>query len=324
MSPKETPQKPKQSMEERHKEMKAILERMSSTMSESKLRMGHDIRISDEEYATLRDYIYKRSGISIPASRKYLLENRLGPLLRELNLKSFSEYIAFLDKGANKSKEEGRLFELVTTNETSFYRNTAQLNALEKTILPELIEQKRKAKDNRLHIWSAGCSSGEEPYTISMILHELLQNELSRWRLSITAQDISEAMLEAARKGVYGKYALRTTEASIINKYFDQEEDLYRVKPAVKRLVRFSSLNMNDAAQMRRGERADIVFCRNVIIYFDEDMKKRVIEAFHERLVPGGYLFIGHSESLHSITNAFEAKYFPGAIVYKKPDGGTS
>lgn len=323
MPSKKTPSRSlPQSMEERAKEMQALLDKMSTTMAESRIKMGRNIRISDDEYKALRDFIYDRSGISIPSTRKYLLENRLGPRLKDLNLESFSDYLNYLKKDPQRNKEEGRLFELVTTNETSFYRNTAQLDALEQTILPELIDKKRKAKDQKLHIWSAGCSTGEEPYTLSIILHELLQSEFPRWRITIAAHDISDAVLQAAKEGVYTEYSLRTTPESIIKKYFDKRDDRFIIKPEVRRCIKFGKINLNDDAQLRRTEPADIIFCRNVIIYFDTAMKKRLIQSFFDRLLPEGYLFIGHSESLHSLSEAFTPRYFPGAIVYKKPHGG--
>lgn len=305
------------------KNLQQAMDTMSNRFSRS-LDLSERLRITDQEFKDLRDFIYERSGIAIPATRKYLLENRLTSRLRDLNMPSFGKYLEHLQRSRDRGKEEGRLFELVTTNETSFYRNTAQLDVLEKSVLPEMLDKKRAARDFKLHIWSAGCSTGEEPYTLSIILHELLRTELSRWRVQISAHDLSQAVLAAAKDGIYGDYALRTTPKGILEKYFIKKDDRYAVTPEVKRLVRFSPLNLNDPAQMRRVERADVIFCRNVIIYFDADMKKRVISSFEERLQPGGYLFIGHSETLHNISDAFEPKHFRGAIVYQKPAGGAS
>lgn len=310
--------RPAPTLTQRQKELQQAMEHMSSRFSRNAKDDCGRTRITDQEFRELRDYIYSRSGIAIPTTRKYLLENRLSSRLRSLQLQSFGEYLAHLKRAADKGREESMLFELVTTNETSFYRNTAQLDVFQHKVLPEILEAKRAARDCKLHIWSAGCSTGEEPYTLSIMLHEVLGAELARWRVSISAHDLSLAVLKAAKDGIYGDYALRTTPKEVLKKHFKQDGDRFQVLPHVKRLVRFAPINLNDAAQMRRVERADVIFCRNVIIYFDEDMKKRVLRAFEERLTPDGYLFIGHSETLHNITDAFDPIRHPGAIVYQK------
>lgn len=309
------------SLEKRQKDLQRLLTSMSAKFSESTLGISREIRISDKEFNELRDYIYKRSGIAIPATRKYLLENRLASRLRDLELESFTAYLHHLRQAPDRKEEENKLFELVTTNETSFYRNTVQLDVLQKIILPEVLEKKRASGTRSIHLWSAGCSTGEEPYTLSIIMHEVLKGELSRWRVHISAHDLSLAVLKAAQDGIYTEYALRTTPKEIVKAYFQQDDERYLVKPEVKRMVRFAPLNLNDADKMRRLERADVIFCRNVIIYFDTDMKKRVISSFEERLHPGGFLFIGHSETLHNISEAFESRNYPGTVVYQKPAG---
>jgi chemotaxis protein methyltransferase CheR len=171
-----------------------------------------------------------------------------------------------------------------------------------------------------LRIWSAGCSTGEEPYTIAIILHEVLRSEIAAWDIRITANDLSEAVLAQAREAVYGEYSLRTTPKEIVSRYFSQDGTDFRLKPEVKRLVSFGQINLSDRAQLKRVERSHIVFCRNVIIYFDDEMKKNVINAFYDNLLPGGYLLIGHSESLHNISRAFRPKHYPGAIIYSKEE----
>ena len=147
---------------------------------------------------------------------------------------------------------------------------------------------------------------------------------MQRWRFSITASDISEAVLQAAKEGRYTDYSLRSTPKTILTRYFKQENGSHLVDPKIKKPVRFGKLNLSDDMQIRRVERADIVFCRNVIIYFDQEMKRKVIKAFYDKLAPSGYLFIGHSETLHSINDEFKALNYPGAMVYQKPGGGTT
>lgn len=291
---------------------------MSSLFTKT-ISLGKELKISDQEFTNLRDFIYAECGIYIADNRKYLLENRLGNRLKKLNLKGFDEYYNLLRFDAGKAMEIKKLFEVITTNETSFYRNPPQLEVFQKEILPDVLAGCRK-NGKKLRIWSAGCSTGEEPYTISMIINEVLKNEIPAWDIRITANDLSERVLESARKAVYNDYTLRTTPPDLVRRYFDVGEGQNRLKQEIKRLVSFGQINLNDRAQLKRVERSQIVFCRNVIIYFDDEMKKKVINAFYDNLLPGGYLVIGHSESLHNITRAFKPIHYPGSIIYKKEE----
>jgi len=290
---------------------------MSSLFSKT-ISLRKELKISDSEFTQLRDFIYAQSGIFIADNRKYLLENRLANRLKELNLKNFAEYYYFLQYDPGKRQELNRLYEVVTTNETSFFRNPPQLQVFQENVLKDVIEKQRKAGQKRLRIWSAGCSTGEEPYTIAIILCEVLRAEIAAWDIKITANDLSEAVLVSARRGVYNDYTLRTTPKELVAKHFIPEEGKFKLKPEVKRLVSFGQINLSDRAMLKRVERSQIVFCRNVIIYFDDEMKKNVIGSYYDNLLPGGYLLIGHSESLHNISRAFKPKHYPGAIVYMK------
>ena len=290
---------------------------MSSLFS-SATPFRKELKITDEEFIQLRDFIYQQCGIFIAENRKYLVENRLSNRIKDLNLKSYSEYYNFLRFDAGKRVELNKLFEVVTTNETSFYRNPPQLQVFQDVVLKGLIEECRKAGKKRLRIWSAGCSTGEEPYTLAIILHEVLRQEISSWDIKITANDLSEAVLASARRGVYTEYALRTTPKEIISRYFTQEEGSYKIDPKLKHIVSFGQINLSDKLQLSRVEKSHIVFCRNVIIYFDDEMKRRVINAFYDNLVPNGALLIGHSESLHNISRAFKPEHHTGTIVYRK------
>lgn len=291
---------------------------MASLFSKT-ISMGRELKISDQEFTNLRDFIYDRCGIYVADNRKYLLENRLGNRLKKLNLRNFDEYYNYLRYDAGKSGELKKLFEVITTNETSFYRNPPQLKVFQEKVLTEVLDGCR-AKGKKLRIWSAGCSTGEEPYTISMIIHELLKGEVDSWDIKITANDLSERVLQSARKGVYNDYTLRTTPKDVAERYFDMNDGANTIRPNVKKLVNFGQINLKDKMQLKRVERSQIVFCRNVIIYFDDEMKKQVINAYYDNLLPGGYLIIGHSESLHNITRAFKPIHFPGAIIYKKEE----
>lgn len=277
------------------------------------------IKITSEEFKKLRDIIYELSGIFLQDNRKFLVENRFGPRLSELKIKSYTEYIKYLKNGFKGQAEEMIMLELITTNETSFFRDNPQLTAFKNYTLKELIDDGNKSGRREIRIWSAGCSSGEEPYTLAIILHETLKLNLRNWRIRITANDISTNVLEMAKRGVYSKYSLRTTPAPIISKYFtEKDNDIFEVKPEVKRLVSFGKINLNNERSIKLVPKSHVVFCRNVIIYFDKDMKKRVLNGFYNNLVDDGHLYVGHSESLHLITSAFKAKQHAGAISYRK------
>lgn len=290
---------------------------MSSLFSKS-ITLRKEQKITDEEFSQLRDFIYDQCGIYIADNRKYLVENRLANRLKELNLKTYGEYFYFLRYDAGRRQELAKLFEVVTTNETSFFRNPPQLKVFEEKVLGAVLEDLRSKRSKRLRIWSAGCSTGEEPYTLAIILHEVLRSEIGSWDIKITANDLSEGVLQAARRGIYTEYALRTTPPAMISKYFIKEGTNYKVKPELKSLINFGQINLSDRVQLKRVERSQIVFCRNVIIYFDDAMKKQVIGSFYDNLLPGGHLLIGHSESLHNITRAFKPEHHQGAIVYRK------
>lgn len=292
---------------------------MSSLFSKT-ISLRKDLKISDAEFVQLRDFIYSQSGIFVADSRKYLVENRLAARLKELDLNSFAEYHYYLQYDPGRRQELNRLFEVITTNETSFYRNPPQLKVFQDQVLPDVLDRLRSQRQKRLRIWSAGCSTGEEPYTLAIILMEVLKAELSSWDIRITANDLSEAVLAAARQGVFNEYTLRTTPKEIVSRYFNQDGSRFIIRPEVKRLVSFGQINLSNREQLKRVDRSQIVFCRNVIIYFDDEMKKSVIGAFYDNLLPGGYLFIGHSESLHNISRVFRPKHYPGAIIYRKEE----
>lgn len=289
---------------------------MSSLFSKT-ISLGRETHIDDETFRNLRDFIYGQSGIYIGENRKYLLENRLANRLRELNLKNFNEYYYFLKFDPERKKELSKLFEVITTNETSFFRNPPQVAVFQEKVLPEILASQQATRS--VHIWSAGCSTGEEPYTLAIVCHEVLGSGINSWDIRITANDLSEAVLHAARRGIYTEYSLRTTPPRIIAKYFHNEGGgRFRITEEVQRLIHFSQINLSDRFQVRRVERSHVVFCRNVIIYFDDDMKRQVLSGFYDNLLPGGYLFLGHSESVHNLSRAFRPVQHPSCIIYQK------
>ncbi len=274
--------------------------------------------ITDAEFLQLRDFIYAKCGIWVDDKRKYLLENRFSARLAKLGLKNFSDYFKVLSHGTNKEEELLHVYELVTTNETSFFRDLKQLDAFKAHILTPLIDEQRKLDKLEINIWSAGCSSGEEPYTVSMLIHELLGPDIKRWRIAITAVDLSPEMIAKAKAGIYADYAFKTTPEALKKKYFASVGNGFKISPAVASLVHFQVGNLNDTVALKRIPKSHVVFCRNVIIYFDVPMKKKIVAAFYDNLIPMGYLVLGHSEALHNITATFKPKFLGGSVAYHK------
>lgn len=271
-----------------------------------------NIPISEATFRDLRDYIYDKSGIYINDTKKYLIENRLSRIIEEKKLKCFEDYIKLL-KFSTNGNELTRLFDAVTTNETYFFREPQQLNVFAEGIFPKLFEQKKGVKSIR--IWSAACSTGEEPYTISMMLMEkrLLTNQFE-----IYASDLSTGVLESAKKGVYNSYSVRNIPESYHKKYFTNNGQSYTLNASVKNSVKFMKANLIDNKNLKSFRGMDIIFCRNVLIYFDTKSKQKVVSNLYDSLNPGGYLLIGSSESLHNVTRAFRPCVIDKIIMYQK------
>jgi len=276
-----------------------------------------EIPMNNEEFRLLRDFVYQHCGLHFNEDSKYLLEKRLGKRLQHHRLKNFKDYYYLLRYGQQKEQELTEVIDVLTTNETYFFREEFQLKTFTQEILPEIRARKEKNGERRLRIWSAGCSTGEEPYTIAMLLLDM--PAFSDWQIDIIGTDISQKVLQAARKGVYGSASFRATDSSYLRRYFVETEDKYRVADRVKSLVTISHLNLFDTPRVALLGKIDVVFCRNVIIYFDLPAKKRVVESFYQRLRPEGFLLLGHSESLMNISTAFVLRHYAHDMVYQRP-----
>ena len=274
--------------------------------------------MTKEEFITLRDFVYEKSGIFFAENKAYLLESRLTNRLGELGLSSFEDYYYCLKYGSDKAKNEiTNLFDVVTTNETSFFRNPPQLDAF-KILIQKSYLNGTASIAAPIRIWSAACSTGEEAYTLAIIMEELLQTTKQNIPYMIYATDISQKVLESAKRAVFSQYSIRNTDESFKNKYFTEENNMFKLKENVKKNVKIDFMNLVDENTYRSYKQMDIIFCRNVLIYFDEKMKKKVIENLYESLKTKGFLTIGHAESLHNISRAFKPLVFPGTIAYQK------
>jgi len=268
------------------------------------------------DFIIFRDYVHEKSGLYFPETKMYLIKNRLANRIKELGINDYKDYFNMV-KYDSGMKEFNMLMNLLTTNETSFFRNLPQLAAFSDEVLPSVLADKKRESSRNLRIWSAGCSTGDEPYTISMLIMEKIP-DISNYNIEIIANDISENVLHAARKGIYHELSLRTTPEHYIKKYFKKQGNVYHLDDKVKKIVRFSHINITDILKMSLIKNVDIIFCRNVTIYFSDDVKKKITKFFYNSLVRGGFYFIGHSESLHGISKAFKLIYLKNGLVYKK------
>ncbi|MDF1565821.1 MAG: methyltransferase [Deltaproteobacteria bacterium] len=274
-------------------------------------------QLDDETFRLLSDLVHDYCGISFHEDMRFLLERRLHTRLEILGLHSFRDYYRYLRFDSNRQRELEEAAELLTTNETYFFREQPQLRAFTGDILPGMAESRGRRK--RLRIWSAGCSTGEEAYTIAMLLLE--SGLFEGWRLDVFGTDISRAVLATARRGVYRQHALRETDERFIHRYFETAEDgARRVSDEVRRIVSFGHLNLADPQMMGLVGEMDVIFCRNVLIYFGAEVKRALIGRFYEHLAPGGYLLLGHSESLLNLSTDFELVHLDHDLVYRRPE----
>ncbi len=269
-----------------------------------------NLTISDEDFRLLRDIIRERFGLFYDDQKQFLLLSRLQTRLVKRSMTSYADYVKFLRLGVDREAEFHELGSVLSNNETYFFRERAQLRALCGTILTEL-----QAASPRLRVWSAACSSGEEPYSLAMSLLET--GRIAESNIAISATDISPRVLDLCARGYYRPLSFRATEPAMVQKYFTSSGDGFIINDRVKRLVTFSSLNLMDERKIAAFGPFDAIFCRNVLIYFDKPTQKRVVEAFARALRPGGYLFLGHAESLFALTDMYEPVIQPESIVYR-------
>lgn len=272
----------------------------------------------DPDLIRIRDLVYQVAGIFHPDTKLRLLFDRCGRRMKELKTASLREYFEHLTIKPTRQVELVALLNEITIGETCFFRSQPQLDALQQVVLPKIIEAKAKLPIRRLRIWSAGCSTGEEPYTLSMVLQEEAQRRLKDWTIEILATDLNERSLAHAKNAVYGTYSTRHLSQYFRQKYFLPAGDQLQVQPSVQASVSFSRLNLSDDARMTFMKSLDVVFCCNVLIYFDVASKRRVIQHFFNNLLPHGYLFLGHSESLYGVNDDFRLVHLPGATAYIK------
>jgi chemotaxis protein methyltransferase CheR len=272
----------------------------------------------DPELVRIRDLVYQVAGIFHPDNKLRLLLDRCGRRMKELKANTLQEYLECLTVKPVGQKELIALLNEITIGETCFFRNQPQLDALRQIVVPKIIEAKALLPVRRLRVWSAGCSTGEEPYTLSMLLMEEADNCLKDWVVEIVATDLNEHSLAHAKMAVYGSRSTRNLSPHYRQKYFVPIGDQLQVQPAARSATTFSRANLSDNDPTAFTKGLDIIFCCNVLIYFDLASKRRVIQSFYRDLLPHGYLFLGHSESLYGLSEDFRLVHFPGTTAYVK------
>jgi len=289
-------------------------------------------QITDAELKLLQALIYRECGMHFDERRTSFLTDRLQRRLRECQMDSFYRYYQRLQTAEGK-EELALLLENLTVNETSFFRNRAQLDLFQKHILEDVIKRKAANKDYSIRIWSAGCSTGQEPYSLAMLVcdsliyHNLRFPQIqpgllvktvvpAPWKVEVVASDLNYTVLRAAQEGSYNEAQMSPVDYSCRLRYFDKLADRYAVRSGIKDLVHFDFHNLK--TEFVPQQRNDFIFCRNVMMYFDEAEQKRLVDKFHHCLNPGGYVFVGHAESLLSLTEKFTMVYRNNGTAYQR------
>jgi chemotaxis protein methyltransferase CheR len=274
----------------------------------------------DPQLLRIRDIVYQVAGIFQPDNKMRFLEDRCQKRMNALGVHSFRDYYDCLTVKPMRQMELCSLLNEITVGETCFFRNQPQLDALCNIALPRILEARSKLPLKTLRLWSAGCSTGEEPYTLAMLLLEESASLLKDWTFEIHATDLNERSVAHAKQGVYDDYSTRNLTPYYRQKYFRPAGQQLAVNAGLKARVNFSRLNLLDDARMAFLKGMDVIFCCNVLIYFDGASKRRVIQHFYSNLLPHGYLFLGHSESLFGVNDDFRLVHLPSATAYIRSD----
>ncbi|HEY9230595.1 MAG TPA: protein-glutamate O-methyltransferase [Blastocatellia bacterium] len=271
------------------------------------------VKLSDDEFSLFRELIYAECGVRIGSEKRAFLESRLRQRMAALGVATAREYYGLVRYSKTRMRELPALLDIMMICETSFFRNQPQFNLLGGVVLPEIIAHKRRANSRLLRLWSAGCSTGQEPYSVAMAVIERLP-EPETWTLRVFASDLSFTALERAQAGVYSADQIRGLREPYLSKYFHREQGNYVVNDDLRRRVVFDYHNLKHDNGLRS---LDVIFCRNVMIYFDVEEQRRLVARFSNCLVPGGYLFIGHAESLQGLSQQFAMVHRDKGIAYR-------
>jgi chemotaxis protein methyltransferase CheR len=277
--------------------------------------MADPAPLTSDEFRRLSEFLYRQTGMVFTEAKRYYVERRIYDRMSATSRRSFAEYFAYLRSMERKEVEE--LINAFTVNETYFYREDHQLACLTTDLLKERVATKRPG--DTIRIWSSPCSTGEEPYSIAMWLLENWR-DVDAYDVEILGSDIDTQVLEAAAEGIFGKRALMRLPPDLIARYFHElDDERWQILDDLRQSVRFSRVNIIDTNETRSQGRFDVIFCRNVLIYFDDESRRIAAENLYDNLLPGGFICLGHTESMSRISPLFEVCRYSGAIVYRKP-----
>jgi len=279
----------------------------------------HDLELSEEEFRLLRDFVHARFGLYFEEAQRASFKARLSGRLASLDLRSFEDYYHYLRFGPQRAEEARSVISHLTNNETYFYREPSQLQVFADHVLRDVKERKGRAGQRQLRVLSAGCSTGEEPYTLAMIVYDSGQF-FWNWDVQVVGLDVDSNALDKARRASYFHNSFRSMRPDVLERHFQRKGTSHEVKESVRRLVQFREGNLLEPASYEGLQPVDVVLCRNVLIYFSDEAIRKVVRHFHELLAEGGFLFLGHAESLARITDAFSPVRFKGAMIYQKPE----
>lgn len=281
-------------------------------------QLENRMELEQRDFELIRDLVYQETGMMFEDRKMLFVQVRVARRLAALGYSSPRDYYRHLRYEDDNRSELQNLVNLLTTNETYFFREYPQLECFANHALPEIAEKRRAAGDRRLSIWCAACSTGDEAYTLAIVLRACL-DDFDRWRIQLLATDIDTDVLAAARKGIYTERAVKDVPDSYLESYFGVRGGHFHVVDEIKRMVTFSQVNLVDRRAMRCQRDYDVIFCRNALIYFDDPARRKVLSSFYDALLPGGYLFLGHSESAGRISAAYELVSLGGHITYRRP-----
>ncbi len=278
---------------------------------------GTEPLLSDRSFERLRDFIYERTGIYFHDTKRYLLESRISRRVMALGLRSAAEYADALG-GSAPPAELARFINDVTVNETYFYRHPPHLEALESTILAQRARARERDRSRRVRFWSAASSTGDEAYTLAIHLEENAKRRFAGLQFEIVGSDLNTEVVDRAREAIFSEYAVKNVPPAILAHHFAPENGRYRLSRAIADRVSFRALNLTDAAATASMRDFDVVYCANVLIYFDVDSKRKVVAALSKSLAPGGYLFLGLSENLFGVSHGLTPVRFANCMAYRK------
>jgi chemotaxis protein methyltransferase CheR len=276
-----------------------------------------EITISSEDFQKFREFFYRKTGILFEDSKRYFVDKRLIERIEATGYANFRSYFTFM-RFQVSGEEIQTLTNLMTVNETYFFREEYQFKCLVDSLLPEVV--KTKAPGSTIRIWSIPSSSGEEPYSIALYLTEYWP-DIERWDVELISSDIDTSILKKARQGLYSARSVQHLPSKLLQRHFKRlPGDEYQISDDFRQAVEFTRVNLNEPADTRPYRGFDVIFCRNLLIYFDDLSRRQAAEVFFDALNPGGFICLGHSESMSRITSVFKVRKFPDAIVYQKPE----